>query len=86
MTVRAHAGIDYPTADTAFLAKIADWICAGGNNSSTDVAETFAAKSDEALADEFLSERGSGDQTLDRDDVVAAFARLRAMDDASDAI
>ncbi len=85
MTVHAHAGIAYPTADAAFLAMIADWICAGGNNSSAEVAACFAARTDASLAYEFIADRTTDVEPLDRDDVIAAFAKLRTMDDPSDA-
>lgn len=85
MTVHAHAGITYPTADTAFLAKIADWICAGGNNSSAEVAACFAARTDASLAHEFIVDRTPDAEPLNGDDVIAAFAKLRAMGDPSDA-
>lgn len=86
MTVHAHAGIAYPTADAAFLAMIADWICAGGYNSSAEVAAWFVARTDASLADEFITDRASDAEPLDRDDIIAAFAKLRAMSDPSDAL
>jgi hypothetical protein len=85
MTVNAHAGIAYPTADAAYLAMIADWICAGGNNSSAEVAACFAARTDASLADEFIADRTTDVEPLDRDDVIATFAKVRTMDDPSDA-
>nr|WP_172685361.1 hypothetical protein [Methylobacterium oryzae]AGO88254.1 protein of unassigned function [Methylobacterium oryzae CBMB20] len=86
MTVNAHAGIAYPTADAAFLAMIADWTCAGGYNSSAEVAAWFAARTDASLADEFITDRAPDAEPLDRDDIIAAFAKLRAMSDPSDAL
>lgn len=86
MTVHAYAGVAYPTADAAFLAEVSTWLTADGLNDAENVSTTFASKSDEALADELLSDRSPDDKELDRDDVIAAFAKLRAMDAAGEEI
>jgi hypothetical protein len=86
MTLHSFASIAYPTAEAALLAETATWISAGGLNDSSEIAESFAAKSDEALADELLSECEPNADRLDRNDVVAAFARLRDMNSVIDAI
>lgn len=79
----------YPTLDAMLGAIAAEWLTAGGSNSSADVAEALATTTDEALAAECIQGWGFGEaddefspSPMERDgwtadDLAAAFADLR---------
>lgn len=86
MTVHSFGGIAYPTPATAMRARVFSWVSADGLNECAEVVSYIDAKSDKAMADEYLADLEPDAARPDRDDVIAAFAELRAMDGVFHAI